>query len=163
MCSSDLVLDWKTGTKLPWGVLLLFGGGFSLAASIESSGLGAWIGQALAGFGGLPPLALVVMVTTAISLLSELASNAATTATLVPVLANVATAIGIAPMALIVPVTFAASCAFALPVGTPPNAIVYGTGHVAMRDMVKAGLVLDVIGVGIIAAVTWFIVLPLYG
>jgi sodium-dependent dicarboxylate transporter 2/3/5 len=157
------VLDWQTGTKLPWGVLLLFGAGFSLAAAIETSGLGAWIGQSLAGLGSMPPLALVVVTTSAVALLSEFASNAATTATLVPVLANVATAIGMSPMALIVPVTLAASSAYALPVGTPPNAIVYGTGHVTMRDMVKAGLVLDVLGVVIIAVVTWFIVLPLYG
>ncbi len=142
--NGDRVLDWKTARDIPWGVLLLFGGGLSLAAAIADTGLAAWIGAALAAFGTWPAWALVGLVVVVIVLLTELTSNTATAAAFLPVLAALAASTATAPMLLLVPATVAASCAFMLPVATPPNAIVYGSGYVEMGQMVRAGIWLNV-------------------
>ncbi len=137
------VLDWETARDLPWGVLLLFGGGLSLAAAIADTGLATWIGGRLALFGALPPWALVGLVVLVIVLLTELTSNTATAAAFLPVLAALAISTGTPPMLLLVPATVAASCAFMLPVATPPNAIVYGSGYVTIGEMARAGVWLN--------------------
>jgi len=157
------VMDWKTAAQLPWGILVLFGGGLSLAAAIEANGVSEFLGSRVAAFAGLPTLVLVLVVVTIVIFLTELTSNTATTAAVVPILAAIGPGLGVNPYALIVPATIAASCAFMLPVGTPPNAIVFGSGFVRMGQMVRAGFWLNVIGIVLITLLTYAIVLPLLG
>ena len=147
-------LDWRTAKKLPWGILLLFGGGLSLAAAVQSSGLTEWIGHQVAALRDMPPLVLVVLVAVTVTLLTEMTSNTATTSAFLPILGGVAVGIGVEPLRLLVPAALAASCAFMMPVATPPNALVFGSGHVTIRQMVKAGLWLNLIGVVLITLVT---------
>ena len=132
--------------KIPWDVLILIGGGFSLANGLEVSGLSQFLGDRLAGASALPLPLFVIMVVVFIILLTELASNLASTAMMVPILAAVATGAGIPPLMLLLPVTVAASCAFMLPAATPPNAIVFGTGHFTIPQMVRAGIGVNIIG-----------------
>jgi sodium-dependent dicarboxylate transporter 2/3/5 len=138
-------LDWAAAEQLPWGVLVLFGGGLSLAGAIQHTGLAVWMGSALTGVGGWPVLLMVVVVTAGIIFLTELTSNTATAAALLPVVAALAVAVHVAPMLLVVPTALAASCAFMMPVATPPNAIVYGSGHVTLQQMMRAGVVLNLL------------------
>jgi sodium-dependent dicarboxylate transporter 2/3/5 len=140
-------LDWQAASTIPWGVLLLFGGGFSLATAISASELAQWIGDQVQGLSNFPTLALVLVVVTLVVFLTELTSNTPTAATLLPILYGVAEGIGMEPMILLVPATLAASCAFMLPVATPPNAIVFGSGHISISAMIKAGLWLNLIGI----------------
>jgi sodium-dependent dicarboxylate transporter 2/3/5 len=139
------LLDWAAARRLPWGVLLLFGGGLSLAAAIRDTGLADWIGGHMEGLAGLPSPLVVLAVCAVIVLLTELTSNTATTAAFLPVLASLAAALGIEPLTLLVPATLAASCAFMLPVATPPNAIVYGSGMVTVPQMARAGAWLNLL------------------
>jgi sodium-dependent dicarboxylate transporter 2/3/5 len=134
------LLTWRQAEAAPWGVLVLFGGGLSLAAAIGSTGLGEWLGGRMATISHWPLLLLEAAVVATVILLTELTSNTATAATFLPVLAAVAVAIGQDPLVLAVPAALAASGAFMLPVATPPNAIVYGSGSVEMTDMVRAGV-----------------------
>jgi sodium-dependent dicarboxylate transporter 2/3/5 len=156
------VMDWQSAAKLPWGVLLLFGGGLSLAASVEKTGVGEFIGSRVAGMAGFPGLAMVVIVATVVIFLTELTSNTATTATFVPILAAVAPALGVSPYMLIVPAAIAASCAFMLPAGTPPNAIVFGSGYIRIAQMIRAGFWLNIIGIVLITALCYALVIPLF-
>ena len=148
--SGSFVLDWQTASRVPWGVLLLFGGGLSLAKAMTDTHLDVWIGEQVEGLGYLPLPVLVVVVVTGVVLFSELASNLATATTLLPVLFAAAQQLGLDPLVLCVPAILAASCGFMLPVATPPNAIVFGTGHITMRQMMRAGLWLDLIGIVLI-------------
>lgn len=148
------LLDWDAAVKLPWGVLLLFGGGLALSAQFSSSGLTAWIGEVTAGIGGLPVVLVVAIVAAGILFLTELTSNTATAATFLPVATAVAVGIGVDPMLLAIPVALAATCAFMLPVATPPNAIAYGSGYVRIPQMAGAGLWLNLIGIVLITATT---------
>ncbi|CAN5803356.1 DASS family sodium-coupled anion symporter [soil metagenome] len=150
-----MVLNWKDAERgLPWGVLLLFGGGLSLAAAVASSGLDEWFGQQVEGLKALPIVLLLGAVTAIVLMLTELTSNTATAATFIPVLGGVAVGIGVDPTTLLIPAALAATCAFMLPVGTPPNAIVFGTGTVTIREMARGGAVLNVVGVILITAFT---------
>ncbi|MBW2390774.1 MAG: DASS family sodium-coupled anion symporter, partial [Deltaproteobacteria bacterium] len=133
------VMDWETAVGLPWGLLILFGGGLSLAAAIESNGIGEYLVSQLSVFAGLPSLVLVIAVVTLVIFLTELTSNTATTAVLIPLLAAMAIGLGLPPLQLAVPAAIAASCAFMLPVATPPNAVVFGTGRVPISEMCRAG------------------------
>ncbi len=157
------LLDWETARTLPWGVLLLFGGGLSLAAAIADTGLAAWLGGRLAGAGALPTWALVGLVVALIVVLTELTSNTATAAAFLPVLAALAGSTETDPLLLLVPATAAASCAFMLPVATPPNAIVFGSSHVSIREMARAGLWLNVVFVVVVTAATLVLVPLLTG
>ena len=157
------LLDWETAESLPWGVLLLFGGGLSLAEAVTSSGLAEWIGQALSSLHAWPALLLVVTVTTVIIFLTELTSNTATAAAFLPVLAPLALAVGEDPLLLVVPAALGASCAFMLPVATPPNAIVYGSGYLTVPQMAKAGLGLNIAFIGLITAVAYTLVPLVFG
>ncbi|HSK55936.1 MAG TPA: DASS family sodium-coupled anion symporter [Jiangellales bacterium] len=149
-------LDWKTAQKgLPWGVLLLFGGGLSLAKAVQESGLDDYIGTQVAGLGVLPTVLLVASLCAVVLLLTELTSNTATAATFLPVLGGVAMGIGIDPLLVLVPAAMAATCAFMLPVGTPPNAIVFGSGKVTIGQMVRAGLWLNITGVVLITVTVY--------
>lgn len=144
------LLPWHTAEKLPWGVLLLFGGGLALSAQFGSSGLTEWIGEQTAGLGGLPVVLMLVILTGGIIFLTELTSNTATAATFLPVAGGVALGIGVDPLLLAIPVALAATCAFMLPVATPPNAIAYGSGYVTVGQMVRGGLGLNLVGIMLI-------------
>lgn len=140
------VMVWHDVSRLPWGVLILFGGGLALAAAVSSSGLAVWLGNSLTPLGGLGIFVLVVAATGLVIFLTELTSNVATAATFLPVMAAVALELGVSPLLLCIPITLAASCAFMLPVATPPNAIVFASGVLTIPQMVKAGAILNVVG-----------------
>lgn len=156
------LLDWEATRDLPWGVLILVGGGLSLGALIQSQGLADWIGEMLAGLERWPLPLTIAAVALATMLVSHVASNTATAAALTPVATALAVTIGISPVALGVPLALAASCAFMMPVATPPNAIAFGTGLVASHQMARAGALISVlslavvVGVGIVVAQTGF-------
>ena len=153
-----MVLEWKDAENgLPWGVLLLFGGGLSLAAAVSASGLDQWFGAQVQGLGALPSIALVAAVVTIILFLTEVTSNTATAATFIPILGGVALGIGADAMSLLIPAALAATCAFMLPVGTPPNAIVFGTGTVTIAQMARGGVVLNVVGILLITGVCYLL------
>lgn len=139
-------LDWETARQLPWGVLLLFGGGLSLANAVTETGVDKWIGGLIAGLKGVPVLLLVAVVAVSILLLTELTSNTATAATFLPIVAGAAIGLNLNPLVFVVPAALAASCAFMMPVATPPNAIVFGSGHITIVQMVRAGVWLNLIG-----------------
>jgi len=149
--SSAQLMTWQDMARLPWGVLILFGGGLSLAMAVSDSGLALWLGQQLAPLNAWGTAVLVVASVALVIFLTELTSNLATTATLLPVMGAIAIQAGLPPMVLVVPVTIAASCAFMLPVATPPNAIVFSTGKLSIPQMVKAGIVLNIIGIIIVS------------
>ena len=151
------LLNWNSSNKLPWGLLILFGGGLSIAAQINSSGLGVWIGEGLSILGTVPPIMLIFFVAALIIFLTEITSNVATTSTFLPVFGAVAIGLGILPVSLTVPVCLAASCAFMLPVATPPNAIVYGSGKFTIATMMKAGFLLNIIGIFVVTLFAYFI------
>jgi sodium-dependent dicarboxylate transporter 2/3/5 len=161
--SGLFVMDWWSAKKLPWGMLILFGGGLTLASAISKTGLAGWIGQAVAGLDALPMLLVVFLVVTLIVFLTELTSNTATTAAFLPILAPVALAMGQNPLLLIVPATLAASCAFMLPVATPPNAIVYGSGRITIAQMSRAGFFLNIALILIVTAVAYLLLPVVFG
>ncbi len=150
------LLTWEVTTRVPWGILLLFGGGMALAQGLEKSGLSSFLGTQLAGtIKGLPPLGMAAVMSGGMTWLTELTSNLASVQMILPVLAGAADQLGVPPAMLMVPTTLAASCAFMLPVATPPNAIVYASGRIAMRDMIKAGFLLNIMTVILVTAATW--------
>jgi sodium-dependent dicarboxylate transporter 2/3/5 len=157
----EFLLDWPTALKLPWGLLLLFGGGLALAAALSNSGFSAYLGSLASAFGGWPSWLITLAVVALVIFLTELTSNLATTATFVPVLFAVAIALGVPPLLLIIPAGLAASCAFMLPVATPPNAIVFGSGMVSIRQMCRAGFWLNLISIGVVTAMSYAILIPL--
>ena len=157
------VLDWGVAKDLPWGVLLLFGGGLALAGSIVETGVDLWIGEMLSGVGGVPLILMITIVAVLILFLTEFTSNTATATMILPVLAGLAIALDVHPLALMIPAAMAANCAFMLPVGTPPNAIVFGTGKVSIGEMMKAGFGLNVIAALIIIVVVYLWVPVVYG
>ena len=150
------LITWQDAGRLPWGVLILFGGGLSLAAAVSNSGLALWMGEGLAPLNALGLAVLVVAAVTLVIFLTELTSNLATTATLLPVVGAIAFQAGIAPIVLTVPITIAASCAFMLPVATPPNAIVFATGSVSIPQMVRAGFALNIVGIAMVTLISLF-------
>ncbi len=156
-------MNWETAVKLPWGILLLFGGGLSLAAAIRNTGVGEYIGHQLAFLSGIPALLLVMAVVALVIFLTELTSNTATTATLIPILAALTPVFDLHPYMLIVPAAIAASCAFMLPVATPPNAIIFGSGHVTIQQMIRAGFWLNLIGVVLITLLAYTVMLRILG
>ena len=146
-----LLLRWNYAEHLPWGVLILFGGGLSLAGAVSNTGLAEWLGTSLQAIGDLPLWVIVAAAAAMIIFLTELTSNTATTATFLPVVGAIAIEAGFDPIMLTVPVTLAASCAFMLPVATPPNAIVFGSGMLTIPLMARAGLALNMIGIALVS------------
>ena len=146
---TDLLI-WDETKKLPWGLLILFGGGLSLAKAINSSGLGQWLGESFILAVDLKPWIMVLLIVTFIIFLTELTSNTATSSTFLPIAASIAIATSIPPLNIALPLVLASSLAFMLPVATPPNAIVYGSGKMTISDMIKAGFTLNIIGIIII-------------
>lgn len=141
------LLVWEDAVQLPWGVLLLFGGGIALAIGFDSSGLAEWIGTQLSALHGAPVLILVLIIVASVNFLTEITSNLATTTILLPVLAALAVVADVNPFLLLVGATVAASCAFMLPVATPPNALVFGSGYVNISDMIRTGIWLNIISI----------------
>jgi len=154
------IINWESAVKLPWGILLLFGGGLALAEGFKTSGLAEWIGTQVTQFEQLPLLALLFVLVLTINFLTEITSNLATTAMLLPIIAPIALALDVHPFTLMVGITVAASCAFMLPVATPPNAIVFGSGYLKIPDMMRTGILMNVISVILITLITYY-VLPL--
>lgn len=152
------LLTWAEAEKLPWGVLLLFGGGLSLAVAIRDTGLAIWIGSGLEGLSTAPLLLMIFAIIAVVIFLTELTSNTATTAALVPVLAATAMTGGIDPVMLAIPTAMAASCAFMLPVATAPNAVIYASGYVGIPDMAKAGLWLNCFGSIVLTLLCYWLV-----
>ena len=152
------LIDWDTAGKLPWGVLLLFGGGLALSGVIGSSELAKWIAENMDWVATLPGLLMVVVVTAVILALTEVTSNTATAATFLPLLGALAVAQGIPPEMLAIPAAIAASCAFMMPVATPPNAIVFGTGHMQIQSMIKAGFALNIASVFVITGLCYLLI-----
>ncbi len=158
---SDRLIDWGVAKKLPWDVLLLFGGGLALSAQFSKTGLSLWIGHLVSNFSHLPILFIIFMITLMVIFLTEITSNTATAAAFLPVIGGVAMGMGYEnhqSLLLTIPVALSATCAFMLPVATPPNAIAYGSGYVKITDMIKAGLWLNLVGVVLISAFSYFLV-----
>lgn len=150
------LLDWGTAANLPWHILLLFGGGFALAAGFKESGLSLWFGEQLGWIASLHVILLVLSICLIITFLTELTSNTATTEIILPVLAGIAIHTEINPLLLMVPATLSASMAFMLPVATPPNAIIFGTGRISVAQMARKGLVLNIAGAILLALYMYF-------
>ncbi|MFC3609641.1 SLC13 family permease [Stutzerimonas tarimensis] len=157
------LMDWQQANKMPWGVLLLFGGGLSLAGAISSSGLAVWIGEGLQGFGALPLILMIGLVTLVITFLTEVTSNTATAAAFLPLLGAVAVSQGLPPEMLAIPAAVAASCAFMMPVATPPNAIVFATGQVRIQSMMRSGLALNLFGVFFVTLLCYALIGVIWG
>jgi solute carrier family 13 (sodium-dependent dicarboxylate transporter), member 2/3/5 len=155
-----MILEWSDTSKMAWGILLLFGGGIALASSLEKVGVMAMVGKSLAGMGTANGFVLILVITIISIFLSEVMSNVAQVIVLAPVLTALAEAIHLDPLLLGIPMTLAASAASMLPMGTPPNAIVFSSGHIQLKDMIKAGLVLNIISIVLITAFCYW-VLPL--
>ncbi len=145
--TKEMIMNWETASRLPWGIVLLFGGGFALAAGFKQSGLSVWIGQQLNSLSHFSVLFIVATICTMMTFLTELTSNTATTQMILPILASVSLAIKANPLLLMIPATLSASCAFMLPVATPPNAIIFGTQRLKVYDMAKTGIILNIVGV----------------
>ena len=157
------LINWEDTRRLPWGVLILFGGGLALAGAMSGSGLTSWIGQQLAPLGTFHVALLVIAATALVIFLTELTSNLATTATFLPVMAALAVETGNDPLLFVVPVTLAASCAFMLPVATPPNAVVFSSGYLSIPRMVRAGFILNVIGIAVLSLIALFVAPEVFG
>ena len=153
----DKILEWKEAVKMPWGILLLFGGGMSLAKAFDVSGLAIWIGNQITAFGNFDLFLFLILLVTAINFLTEVTSNVATTAMLLPVIAPIALELDIHPFILMTAAAVAASCAFMLPVATPPNVIVFGSGYLRIPDMVKKGFLLNIISILIIVLMVYYL------
>ncbi|MDX1384830.1 MAG: DASS family sodium-coupled anion symporter, partial [Thermoanaerobaculia bacterium] len=156
------LLSWSQAVKLPWGILLLFGGGLSLAAAVRETGLDRVIGESVAGLEGVATPILVLAVTAIVVFLTEMTSNTATTATFLPIMGAVAEGLGVEPLLLLIPMTLAASCAFMMPVATPPNAIVFGSGELTIAQMCRAGLWLNLLSLVVLQAVVYGVAVPLF-
>ena len=155
------LLTWSEAEKLPWGVIILFGGGLSIAAAFQSSNLAEWLGFQLTGLAELPLFLIILLVTLFVNFLTEVTSNVATASIMLPVLASLTEAIGVHPFLLMIPATMAASCAFMLPIATGPNAIVFSSGELKMSDMVRAGVWLNLLSSLLISLLIYF-VLPAF-
>ena len=155
--NDPLLLRWNYAERLPWSVLILFGGGLTLAGAVSRTGLAEWLGASLQAIGTLPLAAIVIIAATMIIFLTELTSNIATTATFLPVVGAIAIESGFDPIVMTVPVTFAASCAFMLPVATPPNAIVFGSGMLTIPKMARAGMMLNIVGIFLVSLVALYL------
>lgn len=154
---SIFIMRWKDAEEVPWGVLILFGGGLSLAGAIQRTGLAEWVGAYFEILSGWPVILIIFVIGIIIIMFTELASNSATAAAFLPVIASVAIGLGQDPLLFAVPITMVASCAFMLPVATPPNAIVYGSGVMSIPQMTRAGLVLNLFFAMLITLLTYFL------
>ena len=155
------ILSWDDSKRIPWGILILFGGGLAIAQGFKDTGLAQWFAEQLITLEFLPLIVMTLVLVAAINFLTEITSNLATTAMILPVLAPLAAAMGVHPYIFMIGATLAASCAFMLPIATPPNAVVFGSGYVSMKDMIRAGLGLNLISI-LLITVWVFYLLPIF-
>ena len=153
---TEKLMKWEDAIKLPWGILLLFGGGLAIASAFQSTGLANYIGESLNNFGSLPLVFLLLLTITMVNFLTEITSNLATTAMLLPIISSISWALDIHPFILMIGATVAASCAFMLPVATPPNAVVFGSNYLRISDMVKVGLIMNIISILLILIFVYY-------
>lgn len=161
--SPATILDWETAVRIPWGVILLFGGGLSLANAFDKTGLANWIGTQIDLLAALPLFLLLLIIIAIVNFLTEITSNVATVSMILPVLAALAITVGIHPYILMIGATCAASCAFMLPVATAPNAIVFGSSYIQIEDMIKAGVWLNVLSILLFALYVYFVLPWVFG
>ncbi|MDQ3969921.1 MAG: SLC13 family permease, partial [Thermoproteota archaeon] len=152
------LMDWKTAVTIPWGVILLIGGGLALANAYSATGLDEWIAEKLVFLQGMHYLIVIFVIVAVAIFVSEIISNTASAALLIPISASLATAIDIDPLLLMIPLTIATSFGFVMPVGTPPNAIVFASGYVTVPKMARAGLPLDIIAIVLVTMLTTLLV-----
>lgn len=153
----DRLLDWDTAVKLPWGILLLFGGGLAIAGGFVETGLSEWFGKQLIGLQGVNLVVVILIVSLLVLILTEVTSNTATASMMYPIMGSLAIALGYHPFALMIAAGVSASCAFMLPVATPPNAVVFGSGYLRIPDMIKKGLPLNFIGIFLVTILIYFV------
>jgi len=156
------LLDWGKAKEISWGILLLFGGGLAMAEGFQQSGLDRWMGSQLQLMQGFPHLLTLIVMIALVVVLTEMASNTAVTAMILPICAGLAKGIGADPLFLMLPAAIAASCGFMLPVGTPPNALIFASGYVTVTQMARIGVVVDVLGMIVIALITYFLAIPIF-
>ncbi|MEM9327973.1 MAG: SLC13 family permease [Bacteroidota bacterium] len=156
----ERIITWEEARGMPWGIILLFGGGMALAQGFKTTGLALWIGSQFTFIEGLSLILVIVIIIASVNFLTEITSNLATTAMLLPILASLAISIQLHPYLLMVSATVAASCAFMLPVATPPNAVVFGSGYLRIPDMIRAGLWMNVLSIFLLTLIVYFL-LPL--
>ncbi|MFQ5537150.1 MAG: SLC13 family permease [Gemmatimonadota bacterium] len=154
-------LDWDTARRIPWGILVLFGGGLSLAVAMDQTGLAAWIGNSVSAMGGVPALVVVAAVAALVVYLTELTSNVATTSMAMPVMAGAAAGLSMEPLLLMATAALSASMAFMLPVATPPNAIVFGSGYITIPQMVRAGFLLNLCAIVLVTTLA-YVLIPIF-
>ena len=159
----EKLINWEDAVKLPWGIILLFGGGMALAKGFKTSGLALWLDNQMTALEGLSIIVLILLLITAVNFLTEITSNLATTAMLLPVLVPLAVTINVHPLVLMTAVAVAASCAFMLPVATPPNAVVFGSGYLRIPDMVSKGIFMNIISILILTLFVYFVLPELWG
>lgn len=157
------ILTWEEAVRMPWGIMVLFGGGMALASAFQESGLAQWIGAQFTLLVGLPLIVLIILLITAVNFLTEITSNLATTAMLLPILAPMALTLDIHPYVLLVSATVAASCAFMLPVATPPNAVVFGSGYLNIPDMIRSGVWMNIISIILLSIIVYLTLGYLWG
>jgi sodium-dependent dicarboxylate transporter 2/3/5 len=153
----ERIINWDEAVRMPWGIILLFGGGMALAQGFSQTGLANWIGGQMTALQGLSIFLIILLLIAAVNFLTEITSNLATTAMLLPILAPMALSIDVHPYILLVSATVAASCAFMLPVATPPNAVVFGSGYLRIPDMVRAGLWMNLISIVLLSIIVYFL------
>ncbi|MCS1412149.1 MAG: Sodium-dependent dicarboxylate transporter SdcS [Verrucomicrobia subdivision 3 bacterium] len=159
----EFALDWNWAKRIPWGILILFGGGLALAEGFSQTKLVQWLGGQLTALEGVPPILVIATIALILTFVTELTSNVATVAIMVPILGGaLAPALGIDPLLLMIPATISASCAFMLPVATPPNAIVFGGGRITVPQMARAGLAINFLGVLLVTFVTYSLAVPVF-
>jgi len=159
----EFALDWDWAKRIPWGVLVLFGGGLALAKAFGATGLVDFIGGKLTLLDGVPPIFVIISIAVMLTFLTEVTSNVATTTIMLPILGGaVAPALGVNPLLLMIPAAISASCAFMLPVATPPNAIVFGGGHMTVAQMARAGFLINLTGIVLVTLITYFLAVPVF-
>jgi sodium-dependent dicarboxylate transporter 2/3/5 len=159
----EMLLTWGKVRELPWGILLLFGGGFAIAGGFNSSGLSTIIGNVIANIGIDSPLIIIIIVCTILTFLTELTSNTATTNLILPILAKASAVLGLDPRILMIPATLSASCAFMMPIASPTQAIVFGSGHVKIKQMIRAGILFNLLGIIIVTGVFYLLAKFVFG
>ncbi|MDD7886292.1 DASS family sodium-coupled anion symporter [Flavivirga sp. 57AJ16] len=157
------IITWEDAVKLPWGIILLFGGGMALAAGFEITGLASWLGSQMTMLQGLSLILLILVIIALVNFFTEFTSNLATTAMLLPILAPIAISLNINPYILMVSCTIAASCAFMMPVATPPNAVVFGSGYLRIPDMIKSGVWMNIISILFLTIMVYYFLPTVWG
>jgi len=154
---NEMLLTWEKAKELPWGILLLFGGGFAIAGGFNSSGLSTIIGNIIANIGIESPISIVIIVCVVLTFLTEITSNTATTNLILPILAKASAALGLDPRILMIPATLSASCAFMMPIASPTQAIVFGSGYIKIKQMIRAGILFNVLGIIVVTGVFYLL------